>query len=91
MQDPQSQTPVRLAVPTPEVPADAVAAATADPIPETPATDGSSSAAPQPASDPSVGEDHSWWSPGMMPMGAMSYDEEYDGTYSYGGSPFYWQ
>ena len=36
-------------------------------------------------------DESGWWSPGMQQLGAMGYDDGYDGTYSYGGQDFYWQ
>ena len=46
-----------------------------------------------PRADPAAQcyEEPSWWSPGMQEMGAMGYDEGYEGTYSYGGQDFYAQ
>ena len=99
MQEPGSSTPVRpvtqprtpmqqgmSVVPTPgsasATTTDANAAAAASAAPDYQQADASAHA---------QYEEPSWWSPGMQSLGAMGYDESYDGTYTYGNDHFQWQ
>ena len=69
----------------PEKPAEAAAA---------PAAAAASATMEHPRTDPAAQcyeENGSWWSPGMPAVAAMGYDDEYEGTYSYGNEGFWTQ
>ena len=46
-----------------------------------------------PRADPATQcyDEAGWWSPAMQQLGAMGYDDTYDGAYSYGGQDFWSQ
>ena len=97
MQEPGSSIPVR---PAPSHPSTGtgVAAAPSNTAaqPEKPADAAAATSATMehPRTDPAAQcyeETASWWSPGMPAVAAMGYDDEYEGTYSYGNEGFYMQ
>ena len=98
MQEPGSQNPVR---PVTGVRLSRPESANANPTPNpavvpaaAPAADVNAAAATsdQHHADPNAHyEEPSWWSPGMESIGAMGYDESYNGTYTYGYDHFQWQ